>query len=132
MKKSLLAILAVLALVLGACGGGGGNEPAPAEPEPAEQPEDAAPTEETEPTANETENLEYDAVTAQEAYQASGCISCHGGDLQGVGSTPGLVGLDYSWEEILFIIDHGQGTMPKGLISGPEAENLAKWIADQQ
>ncbi|UOE93778.1 cytochrome c [Alkalihalobacillus sp. LMS39] len=120
MRKRILAVIGVSFLMLAGCGAG--NDAAPAEETPAET---EAPADET------TGDLTYDAAQAEEDYRTTGCINCHGGNLEGQGSTPGLTGGKYTAEEILYIIEHGQGTMPKGLISGPEAENLAAWIADQ-
>ncbi|WP_017726276.1 c-type cytochrome [Halalkalibacterium ligniniphilum] len=113
MKKFLFAIGAVL--VLGACGGGG--DEAPTDEAPAEE----APAEET--------AGDFDATLARETYEAS-CISCHGGNLEG-GGGPALAGSDYSVEHIIDVIHNGKGSMPPQNVPDEEAENLAKWIAEQ-
>src|SRR5699024_12354792 len=62
---------------------------------------------------------------------ANSCASCHGGDLTG-GAGPDLtsVGSDHSKEDILSVIDEGQGAMHAGLIQGEEAEELTAWLAE--
>jgi len=64
---------------------------------------------------------------------ANSCASCHGGDLTG-GAGPDLtsVGSDHSKEDILSVIDEGQGAMPAGLIQGEEAEEVAAWLAEMK
>lgn len=63
------------------------------------------------------------------------CISCHGGQLQGMRNTPALndIGSRLSEEEILDIIVNGtsQG-MPANLIKGEDAEKAAEWLAQQK
>lgn len=110
MKKWLTAVLFGTLLVLGACGGGG--------------------DESSEPADNGGETVSNDA--AEDLYKQS-CASCHGDDLSGqVG--PGLqtVGADHSADDILTIIDEGQGSMPAGLLSGDDAQEVADWLAEHK
>lgn len=71
----------------------------------------------------------YDAAKAQSTYMS--CAGCHGQNLEG-GVGPALKGTQLSAEDILKVIENGQGTMPGGLVSGEDAKNLAAWIADQK
>ncbi|XJZ26931.1 cytochrome c551 [Bacillota bacterium Lsc_1132] len=59
------------------------------------------------------------------------CTSCHGGNLEGsVGPSLQKIGAKYSKDEILGIIKNGKGGgMPKGLISGNDADKVAAWLA---
>lgn len=79
MKKNLLFILILGALILAACGGGGSEEPAALESVPAE-------------FAGKTNPLGADAATdGAKVYQVN-CESCHGP--QGHGDGPAGVVLD--------------------------------------
>jgi mono/diheme cytochrome c family protein len=130
-KKSLLAVLFGLVLILGACGGGGDD----ATEEPADTPDEPA-TEETEDGAEDTEGAEeggsVDAAAGEEVYQQN-CASCHGADLSG-GAGPELtqVGSDLSEDEIRDIIVNGQGTMPGGLVEGDDLDAVVAWLSEQQ
>lgn len=115
MKKMLLALGLVVAL--SACGGGDEAAPAPEETAPA----DEAVTEE--PAGD------FDATAARSTYETS-CISCHGGNLEGA-MGPALAGEGHTAEQIVSVIQNGQGTMPVINIPAEEAENLANWIAAQ-
>ncbi|GAK11653.1 hypothetical protein JCM19039_1362 [Geomicrobium sp. JCM 19039] len=55
-------------------------------------------------------------------------MSCHGGDLEGA-SAPALEG--YSEEEVYDAIEQGPGSMPAGLVSGEDAEAVAKYVAQE-
>ncbi|MFF5995269.1 cytochrome c551 [Lysinibacillus sp. KU-BSD001] len=113
-KKWLATFMLGSALMLGACGGG-------------EKATDEEPNEGT--TNPPAENATADA--SEEVAQQR-CATCHGGNLQGMGTTPALndVGSRLSEEEILNIIVNGQeGGMPGGLVQGEEAEALAAWLA---
>ena len=109
MKKAWLALLFGAALVLGACGG-----------------DDSADNNNDGGTADETPKGEQLVMNS--------CTSCHGGQLQGMGNTPGLadIGSRMSEEEILDIIVNGQGGMPGGLLKGEDAEAAAAWLAEQK
>lgn len=123
MKKLIMA-MTVSVLFLGACGGV--DEPAPVDPAPDQG---EAPVEEE--VGEETAGA-YDADAAEQTYQNS-CAMCHGGNLEGQGQNPALVGTGLSKEEVLTILREGKGTMPGGLVRDGEdvEENLAAWIADQ-
>lgn len=123
MKKFLMALMGASIFVLGACGGGAAD-PAPAE-DPAEAPVEEAPADDAEAVAGT-----YDAAAAEALYQKS-CAGCHGGDLGGQGSFPALAGTNLTVDEIVHIIEQGQGAMPPNLATGEEAQNLAAWLADQ-
>ncbi|WP_164216649.1 cytochrome c551 [Virgibacillus sp. YIM 98842] len=126
MKKWLLTIVFGSALVLGACGGGddGGTE------EPADDGGDT----DTEESAGDNGDGggAVDTAAAEEAYEQS-CASCHGADLSG-GAGPDLqnVGSNYSAEEIADIIENGKGSMPAGLATGEDKDNIAAWLAEMQ
>lgn len=114
MKKAMLTLVFGSAIFLAACGGG----------EEAKKPEETTSTPETTETA---------ADPGQVAVERS-CISCHGNELQG-GAGPALnnVGSRLSEQEILDIINNGTPNgMPKGLITGADAEAAAKWLATQK
>lgn len=122
MKKSLLAVLFGIALVLGACGGGGDDG---ASEEPADTNDDAA----TEESSDGGEAV--DTAAGEEIYQAN-CSSCHGADLSG-GAGPDLtqVGSDHTVDEIKDIVTNGQGSMPPGLVEGEDLDVLANWLVEE-
>ncbi|MCE4955845.1 cytochrome c551 [Macrococcoides caseolyticum] len=103
--KKLLTGIALSALILGACGNNAEKKT-------------------SESSSNDP---------GREAYANSSCIGCHGRDLEG-GSGPNLtkVGNKYSEQEILKIIQNGKGSMPKNLVKGKDAENIAKYLAKQK
>lgn len=63
-------------------------------------------------------------------YQAQGCISCHGENLEGSGPNPALVGTEKSVDEIKDIAKNGIGSMPPGIFKGTDEElqKLAEYI----
>ena len=107
-KKWLATFMLGSALMLGACGGGESG---------------------TEDTDTGTETTDASEQVAQQR-----CGTCHGGNLQGMGNTPALndIGSRLSEEEILNVIENGQGSMPGGLVKGEEAEALAAWLAEKK
>jgi cytochrome c551 len=108
-KSKLMIILLGLMLTLAACGGG--------EEETAQN----------ETNGGTTGGME---TTAPEGIYKKSCSSCHGGNLEGnIGPALKKVGSKYTEEEILSIIQNGQGSMPKGLIQGTDAETVAAWLA---
>ena len=110
-KKKLLAAIFASILVLGACGGGGNKT-----------------------NDNGGENTGGNAAVDAEKIVNNKCITCHGGNLEGAGSTPALnnVGSKLSESEIHDIIINGQNGMPGGLIKGEEAEAVSKWLAEKK
>ncbi|MDG5786564.1 cytochrome c [Evansella sp. AB-P1] len=66
-------------------------------------------------------------------YGTTGCISCHGGDLAGVGSNPAVNALEgrLTVEEIVQIIEDGPGSMPGDLASGSDAEAIAEYLLSE-
>mgnify|MGYP006333565055 FL=1 len=104
-KKWLATFMLGSALMLGACGGESG-----------------------------TEDKDAGTTDASEQVAQQRCATCHGGNLQGMGNTPALndIGSRLSEEEILNVIENGQGGMPGGLVEGEEAEALAAWLAEKK
>jgi len=117
MKKSLLAVLFGVALVLAACGGGGDDGGT----------EDGGGTEESQGGSEAV-----DTAAGEEVYQTN-CASCHGADLSG-GAGPDLttVGSNYSVDEIKDIVTNGTGSMPAQDVAGEDLDALANWLAEQQ
>jgi cytochrome c551 len=110
-------IATVLLLFVTACGGGDNAQEA--------DPAPAAPA----PEGNQQQEGTADAAAGEKLYKQS-CAGCHGVDLSGTAG-PALtqVGAKYSQEEILQIIEQGQGAMPPGLLKGEDAEAVATWLA---
>lgn len=105
-KKWLAALFLTSSFALAACGGG---------------------DEET----KTSDNGQSEADPMQQVAKQR-CGSCHGGNLEGNGGMPSLIGLSekYSEQEILDIINNGiEGTaMRGGLVAGEEAEKLAAYL----
>jgi|SRR5690625_1069273 len=80
----------------------------------------------------ENNGEEVELAEPEEIY-ANKCSSCHGDDLSG-GMGPDLtaVGGSMSEDEILDVIENGQGDMPPGLAVGEEAEALAEWLSEKE
>lgn len=120
MKKWLMAVIFGLMLVLGACGGD----------DDAQESADPAETDDAESEETDDEGGEVSDDAAEEMYQES-CASCHGDDLEGsVGPELDTIGADLSADEIEEVIEEGQGSMPPGLLSGDDAEQVAAWLAE--
>lgn len=108
MKKAMLTLVFGSAIFLAACGGGDDKESA---------------------------NNGAETTPNGEAITMKSCVTCHGGELQGMGNTPALndVGSRLSEEEILDIINNGTNKgMPGGLVKGADAEAVAAWLATQK
>src|SRR5690625_1415724 len=120
MKEWLMAVVFGTLLVLGACGGGDDT---------------SEPADDTGEDTEETEDSDADEGATSEAAEelyAESCASCHGDDLSGqVGPALGAEGADLSADEIVEIIENGQGSMPAGLLSGDDAQEVADWLAAQ-
>ena len=123
MKKWIGILFAVVLLFsLAACGGGNSGS-------------------NNEGSSNSTSNEnagessgEYDATAAEATYQKN-CLSCHGENLQGkVGPKISDIGSRLSKDEILAVIQNGQGQMPGNILRGDtdQEENLAGWLADMK
>ncbi|SIS43079.1 cytochrome c551 [Salimicrobium flavidum] len=131
MKWKLLSVLFVAMLVLAACGGGGGDESSD------DSGGDDTTTEEQEGMDEGNGDSgdsggEMDSAAAEEAYQTN-CSSCHGGDLGGgVGPALDSVGADYSEDEIVDIIQNGNGDMPAQDVDDETAQQIAGWLAQKQ
>lgn len=125
MKKAMLALIFGSALFLAACGGGNdeatdtGNDTAT---------EDKAVDEATDTGDTATTGADGEAIVKES------CVSCHGGNLEGMGNTPSLadVGSRLSEDEIHDVIINGRGGMPGGLLQGEDAEAAAAWLAQQK
>ncbi|MGA8942260.1 MAG: cytochrome c [Thermoactinomyces sp.] len=74
------------------------------------------------------------AQTDPKEIYMSNCASCHGGNLQGA-TGPNLqqVGAKLNKEQILQILQNGQGTMPaQSHISADERDQLATWLSEKK
>ena len=111
MNKKLLALVFGAGLVLAACGGG----------------DDNANTD----TSTDSDTTTQTASVDAEKIVSAKCITCHGQNLEGQGNFPALnnVGSRLSQDEILNVINNGQGAMPGGIISGEDAQAVAEWLA---
>ncbi len=146
MKKILLSIVCIAFIgILTACGGAEEevteeNTPTPAEEQATdEQGTEEQTDQETAPNtqadgeqATEDQGQTADAGAADALYQQS-CAQCHGADLIS-GGAPDLnaIGSKYSHDQILEIIQNGQGNMPGGLLSGEDAEAVASWLTEKK
>ncbi|MFD0869892.1 Cytochrome c551 [Chlamydia abortus] len=71
----------------------------------------------------------------QNAVYKSNCLSCHGAQLEGnMGPALSKIGSKHSKENIVQIIEDGQGRMPgfKNRLKEDEIESLAVWLADKK
>ncbi len=122
-RLAVWGMAGALALMLTACGG---NQA---------QPQQSAPTN-NQPAAQQPSGGQaggaaggFDAAAAEAKFKQT-CAACHGADLQGqVGPNLTKVGSKYSKEQILDILKNGKNSMPAGLVSGQDAENIAAWLA---
>lgn len=112
MNKKFLAAIFGSALMLAACGGG---------------------DEEATPTNDENGGEVVESQDAEKIVQGN-CTSCHGGNLEGQGNFPNIsnVGSRLSKDEILKVIQEGQGAMPPNIIEGAEAEVVAEWLSNKK
>lgn len=121
-KKSVLALILGSSVALAACGGG--EEDAAVE--------ETEPQTETEAPATDESAEETTASAGEEVYKQS-CLSCHGGNLEG-GFGPALdtIGSKMSEEDILSVIENGQGQMPPNVVEGEDAQAVAAWLAEKK
>lgn len=134
MKKWLMAVLFITALVLAACGGASEDD-ATDETADDNATEEQAGTDDAATEEDAGDDAAGDAVdvaAGEEVYKNS-CAMCHGADLSG-GAGPALnaVGSKYSAEEIADIVENGIGTMPAQPVEGEDLTNLSNWLAEQQ
>jgi len=102
----------------------------PDEPSPDVKPEDKhGASNEHEEVAPPPTDLAFDEEKARNTF-VQNCARCHGVNLEGGGAFPSLqnVGQTHTKDDILNVIKSGQGVMPANLVTGEEAENLAKWL----
>ncbi|WP_088102501.1 cytochrome c550 [Halalkalibacter urbisdiaboli] len=82
--------------------------------------------------ADETEEVpeeHEDPIAAGEEIAGKSCIGCHGGDLGGA-SGPALTALEgkYDHDEIVGIIQNGQGAMPATGLNDVDADAVAQYL----
>ena len=112
MKKNLLFVLVLGALILAACGGGG-SDVAAIEPVPAEY-------------AGKTSPLGADAATAGKDVYTTNCESCHG--VQGHGDGPAGVVLDPQPKNLPeFIPQVGDDYIFWRVSTGKPGTSMAPW-----
>ncbi|MBG9940475.1 c-type cytochrome [Brevibacillus formosus] len=124
----LVLTAAVLAFSLSACGTSNQTQP------PAQQPATETPAAEQPATEapSTTPSGSYDAATAETMYKNT-CSGCHGQTLEGaVGPNLQKIGSQLNKDEIMGILEKGKGSMPPGLVTGKDAENIAAWLADKK
>lgn len=116
MKKAWLALVFGSALFLAACGG------------------DDTDNSSSSGTKTDDNAAQTTASSGEDIIKKANCTTCHGANLEGVGSTPALkdVGSRLSQDEILNIIENGRNAMPAGLIKGDDAKVAAEWLAQQK
>ncbi len=138
MKKAWLALVFGSAIFLAACGGG--DEATDTGTNTDTTTEQTNTTDEDTTNDNATDGTEQgttdDGATDQaaadgQAVVQKNCISCHGQNLEGMGSFPALnnVGSRLSEEEILNVIQNGQGGMPPNIVQGDDAKAAAAYLA---
>ena len=135
MKKAWLALVFGSALFLAACGGNDeGTKDTDTETEVVEETTDETTDTGTDTGTDTTTGTDDAALAEGETLVKKSCVSCHGGDLQGMGNTPALadVGSRLDEAEILDVITNGRGGMPPGLLKGEDAEAAAAWLATQK
>ncbi|MFD2045853.1 c-type cytochrome [Ornithinibacillus salinisoli] len=66
--------------------------------------------------------VEIDTEHEGYAVYEANCMSCHGGELEGGGAAPPLVGIEYSAEEVADIAQNGINTMPPDQFTGSDEE----------
>jgi mono/diheme cytochrome c family protein len=88
--------------------------------------EAAAPPPAPSPAAGETVATGGDAARGQTLYQDN-CSSCHGSAGEG-GVGPALAGSGLSAAQVRAKIDAGGGTMPAGLVSGQDEDDVIAYV----
>lgn len=109
----LLFVFALVAGLLAACGGGSSSDKSPSTNQGAVSNPSSGPD-------------------AEKLYSAN-CSSCHGAKLEG-GAGPKLsdIGSKLSKDQILSVIQNGQGFMGANIIKGDDADAVAAWLADKK
>jgi mono/diheme cytochrome c family protein len=88
--------------------------------------EAAAPPPTPPPAAGETVATGGDAARGQALYQDN-CSSCHGSAGEG-GIGPALAGSGLSAAQVRAKIDAGGGTMPAGLVTGQDEDDVVAYV----
>lgn len=75
-------------------------------------------------------SIEIDTSDPGYAVYENSCIGCHGGELEGTGAGPTLIGTEHTAEEIADIAVNGIGGMPADMFQGTdeELEQLVNFI----
>ncbi|MDQ0339655.1 mono/diheme cytochrome c family protein [Caldalkalibacillus uzonensis] len=78
--------------------------------------------------AEEENGAQEDVVALDLPASFDGCLACHGQNLEGV-SGPSLIDIDLSKEEIIAVLENGQGAMPAQThLSAEEMEEIADYL----
>ncbi|MEB5686699.1 cytochrome c551 [Mammaliicoccus lentus] len=83
-------------------------------------------------SSDESKSEEYSSQ-GEKIFKNNSCVGCHGKDLEGA-SGPSLknVGSKLSEQDIEKIINEGKGSMPSKVVDEKEAQEVAKWLAEQK
>lgn len=123
MKKKLLALFLGISIVtvLAGCGGGSSTS------------KDTSKEKGTNEAANKTA-ADTPAAAAAQKIANQKCADCHGQNLQGqIGPSLQHIGSEYSNDQLLDILKHGkQGGMPANVVTGSDAEKVAKWLSEKK
>ncbi|GAK05031.1 hypothetical protein JCM19037_3495 [Geomicrobium sp. JCM 19037] len=119
--KKLLITMGALAFILGGCNEGAGDVQEPV----GDTFEDSGGSSASDDSGDSGDGESVDLEQGASVYEAS-CLSCHGDDMQGMNSTPGIEGI--AADDVLAAIDEGPGSMPPGLVSGEDAEAVAAYV----
>jgi cytochrome c551 len=95
---------------------------------------DTVPPEEEEPPPADGEDGEDPAVAEGEAaFVASGCSGCHlDNGRAGGGAGPQIAGTGVTDEQIRTVVANGMGSMPAGLASGTDLDNIVAYLESLQ
>ncbi|MCC2686025.1 MAG: cytochrome c [Paenibacillaceae bacterium] len=128
-RAARIAVCALFALALGACGNGTGGNTANqgAGNNPGSTGNAGGTTGNNGTSSNVTEGVTVDA----QALYTKNCVTCHGNQMEGkVGPNLQKVGSKLSMDQIAAKIQNGGGGMPafKGQLKDTEINGLAAWL----
>lgn len=106
--KKLLITMGALAFILGGCNEGAGDVQEPV----GDTFEDSGGSSASDDSGDSGDGESVDLEQGASVYEAS-CLSCHGDDMQGMNSTPGIEGV--AADDVLAAIDEGPGSMLQAL-----------------